>query len=148
MRHGSIEQSSQEVLRRVRRKQRGAGIARDVVFFRNTLEKSPWAWSFLDGPTNGYIKAFVPLVDLEESLGPTTILPRTHAMPDHYVRTNDSKDGSDVVTLDDHTGDDTGNDDGDGVVQLLPITPMRRRNRTLLLFLLFLLPSLLPLGNH
>jgi len=85
-----------------------------------------------DGPTNGYINAFVPLVDLEESLGPTTILPRTHAMPDHYVRTNDSKDGSGVVTLDGHTGDDTGNDDGDGVVQLLPITPMLKKGQILL----------------
>lgn len=88
-----------------------------------------------DGSTNGCINAFVPLIDLEESLGPTTILPRTHVMPDYYVRTNDSKDGlSDIVILDDHNdGDDIGNDDDDdGVVQLLPITPMLKKGQILL----------------
>eukprot|EP00566_Odontella_aurita_P001452 CAMPEP_0113536336 /NCGR_PEP_ID=MMETSP0015_2-20120614/6194_1 /TAXON_ID=2838 /ORGANISM="Odontella" /LENGTH=372 /DNA_ID=CAMNT_0000435669 /DNA_START=72 /DNA_END=1187 /DNA_ORIENTATION=- /assembly_acc=CAM_ASM_000160 len=31
-----------------------------------------------DGPDEGYINAFVPLVDLRESLGPTSLIPDTH----------------------------------------------------------------------
>jgi len=40
-----------------------------------------------DGPDPGYINAFVPLVDLSESLGPTSVLPGTHVMPN--IRTHD-----------------------------------------------------------
>jgi len=36
-----------------------------------------WHW---DGPDEGFIDCFVPLIDLNESLGPTAIQPGTHRM--------------------------------------------------------------------
>ena len=63
-----------------------------------------------DGPDEGYINAFIPLVDLEESLGPTSVVPQTHLMPN--VRTID--------------------DDDDNGVSLQEITPLLKKGQILL----------------
>lgn len=46
-----------------------------------------------DGPDEGYIDCFVPLVDLTESIGPTAIKPGTHS----YIDTVDSASNFDVL---------------------------------------------------
>lgn len=53
-----------------------------------------------DGPADGFINAFIPLVDLDESLGPTAILPGTHMMPGIRMNNEGSeRDNGDMPLL-------------------------------------------------
>ena len=49
-----------------------------------------------DGPDEGFIDCFVPLIDLNESVGPTAIQPGTHRTTGS-VGDNDDKEGGNVL---------------------------------------------------
>jgi hypothetical protein len=49
-------------------------------FLMNTPGSQSQNWH-RDGPSEGYIDCFVPLIDLDESVGPTAIQPGTHNNP-------------------------------------------------------------------
>jgi ectoine hydroxylase-related dioxygenase (phytanoyl-CoA dioxygenase family) len=95
----------------------GCGRATSAGFLVNNPGSTTQAWH-RDGPDEGYINAFVPLVDLDESLGPTSILPLTHVMPNN-IRLNNN---------DNNTDNSSSNDD----TPLLPIIPTLKKGQILL----------------
>lgn len=94
-------------------------------FLVNQPGSTSQAWH-RDGPEEGYINAFVPLVDLSESLGPTAILSGTHTRPDIRLLGDKDGDGSGAASGD---GDGDG-DCGDGVPS--PIVPLLQKGQILL----------------
>lgn len=95
----------------------GCGRATSAGFLVNKPGSTTQAWH-RDGPDEGYINAFVPLVDLDESLGPTSILPLSHVMPNN-IRLNNN---------DNNTDNSSSNDD----TPLLPIIPTLKKGQILL----------------
>lgn len=61
-------------------------------FLMNEPGSSSQNWH-RDGPDAGYIDCFVPLIDLNESIGPTAILPCTHASSSSVDELVDKSDG-------------------------------------------------------
>jgi len=95
----------------------GCGRTTSAGFLVNKPGSTTQAWH-RDGPDEGYINAFVPLVDLDESLGPTSILPLSHVMPNN-IRLNNN---------DNNTDSSSSNDD----TPSLPIIPTLKKGQILL----------------
>jgi len=68
LRHGNVEQSSQEVLGCIRREQCGAVITRNAVFFCGTLEKSPSGTVFFLCRSDGCLVLPFSLLSYVETL--------------------------------------------------------------------------------